>query len=392
MTGGYYTVNNVIYENKAVAIFEAQKTKSDITWNYYNEIFSNLDWTIEPETDIDELYRIRAQNIRDHFDYVIVRVSGGADSSNIIWTFLNNDIKVDEIVADMPLSGLSNWEWNNKDISADNTISETKFAQIPLLNEIRNKFPNQKITVNDSFEDILKFKSEDWVWGKKSEWVAASVKGNLDHCSHIQNLAEQGKKIGVVWGIDKPQLRFTDSLIYTQISDRAVNIGADSPFDVIYPNVHRVLFYYTPELPTLMIKQCHLVAKSLQTNPHIASYIRRLSTVKKATTGTNEFGIPNPIYYPKSEYQRSICPIIYPSTYKDVFQCNKSDGSFMAEQHNWFFKLHGQTKVATMIREDFKDWYSKVDPKYLAANGHGFKIFTQVYKIGLISDFLKVDK
>ena len=137
---GYYVVNNKIYTDKIKAILDAQQTSADIAWNFFRDTFDKVQWTVEPTLSLQELYRIRAQQIRDKYDYVIVRVSGGADSTNIIWSFLNNGIHVDEVITDAPLSGLNNFDWNDKDTSASNTISEIKFVTFPLLEKIRKKW------------------------------------------------------------------------------------------------------------------------------------------------------------------------------------------------------------------------------------------------------------
>ena len=109
---GYYQVNNTKFTNKIQAILEAQKTLAEVTWDYYSNTFNQVEWNKEPQIDLDSLYRLRAQQIRNQYDYVIVMCSGGADSTNVIRSFLNNGIHVDEVVASAPISGLNNWNWN----------------------------------------------------------------------------------------------------------------------------------------------------------------------------------------------------------------------------------------------------------------------------------------
>jgi hypothetical protein len=152
---GFYTVNGKKFYGKIESIIHANESLSDIQWNFNKEIFNNINWKVEPETSLLEFYKQRAQQIREQYDYVVVMASGGADSTNVIYSFLKNGIHIDEVVLAAPLGGLSNWNWSEKDTSAYNTISETKFAQIPLANEIKLNWPNVKITVNDYFEEML---------------------------------------------------------------------------------------------------------------------------------------------------------------------------------------------------------------------------------------------
>ena len=130
---GYYTVNNISFgTNKVSAVLEAQKTGVEVGWYFFDEAFKKANWLVEPTPTLDQLYEIRARQIRDAYDYVIVFLSGGADSNNVIRSFLNNNIHVDEVIALIPESGLKNYNWNNKDVSAGNVMSETKYAQYPI--------------------------------------------------------------------------------------------------------------------------------------------------------------------------------------------------------------------------------------------------------------------
>jgi len=137
---GNYIVNGQRYTNKIQAILEAQKTLADITWDFHNDFFNKIDWTIEPQLSLPQMYKIRAQQIRDQYDYIVIMFSGGADSTNVLYSFLDNNIRVDEIVSSAPMSGLNNWNWNDQDTSVNNTISETKYALFPILDEVAVKF------------------------------------------------------------------------------------------------------------------------------------------------------------------------------------------------------------------------------------------------------------
>jgi len=390
---GYYLTNGKKYSNKIQAVLEAQKTLADISWNFYSEKFNHHDWTIEPTLCLEALYKVRAQQIRDEYDYVIVMCSGGADSTNVIKSFLNNNIHVDEVIGGAPVSGLNNWNWNDKDKSVNNTISETKYALYPLLNEISNKFPNIKITFNDYFENILNYKTDEWLYNCQ-DWInpVVNAKGRLDKFKHIVDLAEQGKRIGVVWGIDKPTLRYDqEGNLYSLVSDMGVNV-ADAPFDKPYPNVDRLLFYWTPDLPELLIKQSHKVAKFAHKLEN--KWLRDL---------IKQMGLGNPTWYKlepsellsvsktiKEDYQRGIVPIIYGNTVREVFQCQKSSVTFMPLQHDWFYTLHKNTPVYQMIDSDFRLFYSNLNKKYLKNNGTGFKTFFQKYKIGHYKQFMEI--
>jgi len=393
LPGYYYKVDDKIFLSKVEAILEAQKTSADISWYFHNHIFDKLDWTKEPEIGIDELYRIRAQQIRDQYDYVILLASGGADSTNALWSFLKNNIHIDEIIAGAPMSGLQSYQMNDKDTSVNNTVSETEFALFPLLEKVRQDYPNVRITVNDYFEDILNYKTDEWLY-RAGEWISpVTTKGNLDKYKRLVEMAENGVKIGVVWGIDKPIVRYKkDGSVWLNILDRAVNIARPS-FEKSYPNVEKVLFYYTEQLPELMIKQAHMVARYVNRpeNKWISSLIIQLSKPWDLPNNIDydDFELPGAqLHNVKGDYQRSIVPCIYPSHYsQDIFQCGKSNGTFMGLQNAWFYTLHKDTYIYQLIKSDFSLFYKNLKPKYLSASGREFKFYKLSYKIGHISNF-----
>ena len=63
---GYYTVGPAFKTySKLQAIEEMQRTGIHLEWHFNREKYSKYDWTTEPTESLDELYRRRAQQIRD---------------------------------------------------------------------------------------------------------------------------------------------------------------------------------------------------------------------------------------------------------------------------------------------------------------------------------------
>jgi len=387
---GYYKVGNNIFYNKLQAILYANPTKADITWHFNNEIFDNCDWTIEPPVSLDMLYAERARQIREQFDYVIVMASGGADSTNVIRSFLDNNIRIDEIVAGAPISGLKNWEVDLNDKSANNTISETMVSQLPLLGELSKTHPNIRLTIHDYFEDILNMKTDSWIYESSSHWLhfSGATRHSLDKFTHIKNLAEAGKKIGVIYGIDKPIIcRGQSGNLYTVVMDPVVNIICPH-FKDKYPNVESVLFYYSPDLPELMIKQAHEVCRFnyRPENSHIRNLLWDRSK-PSSFNGNVERG---------SNWQRSIIPCIYPSI-RDrfgVWQAIKQGMGFKGgfQMDHWVLQLHRQEKFVQMVESDMNLFNNKIDVKYKHQSGideyDGFVRFYLYWKIGHENNFI----
>lgn len=95
---GYWCVAGEYFNNKVTAILAAQHRElnfSDITYHYNDEWYDQHDWSVEPSESLDELYLKRARQLREKYKTLIFRYSGGADSTNILRTFVDNNIKLD---------------------------------------------------------------------------------------------------------------------------------------------------------------------------------------------------------------------------------------------------------------------------------------------------------
>lgn len=402
---GHYKVDNNVFNNKIEAILHASQNGGELSWNYCDELFTKYDWSIEPELPVDEYYRLRAQQIRDNYDYVVIRCSGGADSTNVLYSFLNNKIWPDEVIGESPLSGLSNWNVNNKDTRMINTVSEFKYAQLPLLDHVKFNYPHIKVTHIDSFNRIVNPNSYSWLINCNDGIDAhASFEGTMWENSYLLKLAENGKRIAIVTGTDKPYVTADiHGNVYTHFVDLPLNY-LKRPFKDPYPNVHRVTFYWTPDFPQCAAKMSHIIARKLfgKQRDHIlyAAMIAKNNVNIPASSyySSNEIldSLLRPVsksyyiernlsYNPNNVYGRGVCKYIYPSTYDStVFQAEKQNKNqtFFGAQQDWIRILHPNMGALDMIHSEFKTVYNKISPKFLNEYGTGFKYYTKSYKLG----------
>lgn len=388
----HYTVNGVPFKNKTLAILEANRLQLDassIHWNFHDQEFNSVDWTHEPLLSINQLYAMRAKQLREKYDYVIVMCSGGPDSNNVVYSFLENGIHIDEIIASAPLSGLRDWQDNSNNHNTENTISETRLAQIPFLQEVEQKYPQIKITLNDYFEDILEY-DEDWLV-RSTDYVHPTTiaRYNIEKFKHLQQLAETDKRIGVVYGIDKPTLTLKDGKVYNTLIDYAVNVPIDF---AKFKNFHIELFYYSHTLPELMIKQCHELARWI----HLPEHQQELYL-----TSLNGKPAPNK-FWNNGPYQRSIVPCIYPYIEKPIWQAGKPTWNIMSNMDDWFYKHHKSLSIHDMMTSTINSTLSKIHPQYFQYREYydeqgklkkfrsGLKGFFKQFYIGEINDFKKI--
>lgn len=385
---GFYTVGTQTFINKTSAIYEANKTKADIDWYFHDDVLNALDWTSEPDTSLNEFYRQRAQQLRNKYDYLVLFFSGGADSTNMVYSFLKNGIHIDEIVAGAPVSGLKNWQ-DTVATDAGNTISETRLAQLPGLKKIAEEYPNVKVTVHDYFEDMLEYKTDEWLW-KSGSYIhptfAARYSLERDEYRHLRVLADAGNSIGLIYGLDKPCIAEHNDVMYIVIKDLVVCNGFQS---LDHPMASVELFYYNADVPQLMIKQGHVTARYIMRPENVYLYNNIFYNTKNPIDPAKLKSDPS---WHHGRYERGIVPAIYPMLEKQVFQANKPQTAFFAQHDEWFHKLHKDTTTWQMLTSDFKMFIGGIDSKYFIMDEatklpRAFQGHVKYFKIGHINKF-----
>ena len=102
---GVYRVGDFDFYSKVEAIEMHTKTGIHPYWDFNEAVYRSRDWTVEPSVDLSELYRRRAQQLRDKYDYLVLWYSSGADSDNVLRSFLDNDILIDEVASFVNFEG-----------------------------------------------------------------------------------------------------------------------------------------------------------------------------------------------------------------------------------------------------------------------------------------------
>ena len=69
-----------------------------IKYVFGGENYANYTWDKTPVEDLQTLYKQRAEQLRDTYDYLVLAWSGGSDSNQMLWSFFNNGIYPDMVV------------------------------------------------------------------------------------------------------------------------------------------------------------------------------------------------------------------------------------------------------------------------------------------------------
>ena len=375
---GHYIVDGKVFNDKIQAILYANENKRHIDYNFFKEVFGVLHWNNEPETTLDEFYKIRAQQLRDKYDYLIAFCSGGADSCQMALSFLKNNIPLDEIYAAAPIKGLKNFQANDQNNYATNIVSETFYAQMPFLEQVRSSYPEVKITVNDYFEDMLDYKEDDWLF-RSSDWLHPTTvaRYSLEKFNHIKKLVDQGKKVAALYGNNKPHVAINDGKFICAIEDLSLNVARPA---FLEHDVTLEPFFTTPDLPLLLIKQAWAVRKwAAEPNQDL-----RISMLK-FKSDFRKGAIPrwNDRPWNNGFYERAIVPVIYPTLNYNYFQALKPGYQILSDMDSWFYDLHKNTTTYQMIISDVSNFLRSIDAMYFKDTvKSGFRVYSNIYQFG----------
>ena len=326
-TLGVYRINQLKFYSKLEAIEMHTKTGIHPHWDFNEAVFSSYDWTTEPEENILELYRQRAQQLRDQYDYIVLFWSGGADSDTVLRSFVDNQIKIDELVS------YSNYHASND--KTDLMNSEVFFRTIPRYEQLRSLYPWLKFRV----VDLSEFTVDHFNESNKFDWIYKANMMLTPNCvardgigmkiKEWADMVHAGKKLCLLWGHDKPRLFHDNNRYCVRFLDIIDNGPTVSSIAGQQPYSDE-LFYWTPDLPKLIIKQAHLIKNYLESNFKTSPFVSLKKTYLAYKTHQeckywlNNHGLHN---------------VIYPHWDISTFDPGKTPSTVVSPRDRWFFDL-----------------------------------------------------
>jgi len=350
---GFYLVGWKKFYNKTLALLESKKTGYDVLWIFNDEIYGKIDWTIPIEENLLTLYKKRAQQLRDSYDYLMLYFSGGADSVNILRAFVENNIFLDEIVMQLPEPVRQSFDPN--DTSEGNFYAELEYSAIPYLNKIKNKLdPRTVIRYQDFAKPGLELLEKDYWFDSVPLCTNITLSGvfrqiaqNAD--THILRINERGKSVAQILGIDKPLVYFDGTHYFSYFMDTSTYHYV-SPIDfnntdLSKINYHTEFFYWTPDMPEIVIKQAQLIKQQCEKDPWTRQMISEIF-VRHI-----------------SEYRPVLHPIIYPSDVTVEFQTEKPSTKIKRDMDRWFWSTASE-KIKNNYLEAIHYLGYNIDDKY----------------------------
>jgi hypothetical protein len=265
----FYCSNGAKFDSKIEAIEYSNKNNVKLYFYYYDHIYENIDWTIEPPQSLDYYYLEQARRIRDLYDYVILCYSGGYDSTNILETFHFNNLKIDKIVA------VGAFDQDNYTNSDENHNGEIYFNAFPYVKELGLENILQKLDYSKLFNDTKNFsilnQNKSWIdlcgsWFSPHNWFWYDIE------KHVVPDEYKNKKVCIIFGKDKPTLFYSKEGVQNKLANDNFELNGfffrDTPVTsyasslhkrTLYENIQRIDFYWDPDFPEILLKQLHVL-------------------------------------------------------------------------------------------------------------------------------------
>lgn len=319
---GYWETDGTEFVRKFDALIHAAAKKTEVYFKYHDELWKNFDRTKLGKIPLKQLYKDRAQMLRDQYDYLILYYSGGSDSHNVLRTFVDNGIKLDEVCVKWPKALMDGklYTPNSVDTTARNYWSEWDYSVKPTLDWLKSNHPSIKITIKDYTENIDSINVQPIFEILNHVRAGAMLISGVTSDSVIV-LSDQGKKVGNIYGVDKPLLTINDdnqvSMFFTDLALSMAN-GVDTPY---YTDE---CFYWSPDYPILAFEMANIAAEYYNINKDARKFLR--------WSGNNTANLAC------SQYQNDTTKKICYDTWDFRFQADKPVSFNRTDKWFWFFE------------------------------------------------------
>jgi hypothetical protein len=332
---GVYRVGDLKFYSKLEAIEMHIKTGIHPHWDFNEAVYSSYDWTTEPTENILELYRQRAVQLREKYDYIVLMYSGGADSTTMLESFVDNGLHVDEVAS-----------YINYDATGDkdNYLNAEIFrVSVNKIDQLKQKYDWLKYRLIDLTELTLDLFGQNetkfnWIYDMNMffnpnaaarDQLALKVKEWAD-------IIHTGKKFCIVWAHDKPRIHHDNnrwSFKFIDVIDNGPTVKSMSGQNPYTDE----LFYWSPDLPKIVIKQCHLIKNYLSNE-----LVKILPFVSQEKSDLAYRTVDGVKYWLNNHGVHSL---IYPNWDIHTFSNGKPHSIIFTDRDAWFFKIENEHHV-----------------------------------------------
>ena len=294
-----------------------------------------MDWTTEPNTSLADFYMARARQIRENYDHVVLFYSGGADSHNMLESFVHAGVSIDEIVSfhSLAADGDRGSEFNRE-------VFETAVPYVESL-KAQQRLPTTTMHRLIDMSNIITRFCRDINWLDFAYMFTSSVSINnvarVYLRKYIKDWADriaQGQRVVLVWGHDKPRLMHEHDRFFVNFMDIFDNCVSTWTQQTQPAGWFDEMFYSTPDMPELIVKQAHVIKHFLETcdetHPWITTSVTGLGHVVKHR--------PNGSWQSFWLTQDAQSMLIYPWFRPDLYYESKPKDIIYSKRDRWFWQ------------------------------------------------------
>lgn len=238
----FYKVGLKIFTNKLLALRESMLSGNFPEFHYCTSSFENVNWSTKIPLSFDALCDIRAHQLRNQHDHLVLAYSGGTDSQTIWETFKRNKIHIDDIVVSyyskgtdcfkqsMPYDAVS-WLRKNHYDSTTNIISVDRSDNVH-----KTYFSSENWILDDPVNAFSRYEA---TMSKNSFWLEVDKKyANKNYCKLV--------------GYEKPCVRLENKKWYGYFLDVA-------NYNLMIGDHQLEPFFSAATFPELHIKQSQML-------------------------------------------------------------------------------------------------------------------------------------
>lgn len=338
--------NNITFDNRIEALKYNIRTQRDIKFSYKDDEFNRVNWKKEPKESLSQLYKERAQHIRDNYDYVVLCYSGGIDSTNMLESFYNNGIHIDEIVS------VGAFSQDTSDIHDLNHNKEIYENVIPTLKHMN--MPNTKKTIIDYteyFRDLNNFSMYQKHGSDYYKYIGVYTSVTYLFWYDLGKFINPKGKTALLMAVEKPYLKYDETLMkfFTYFDDASLCNYCSYEFN----NVFRLNFYTDPEAEQIIRKQVHLIKNhfidmAVQSNTTIQSqmttdYLERIKPII--------YDVKNPLKYVAGKSSNQYL------SWRDAYLINNKNSDVYKLYKDMISKLKNDLDLSTKRYTKFTNRY-----------------------------------
>lgn len=259
---GFYTVGDRKTYSKLEAIEYSAQSKLPVEWHYNQDSYTSINWSQEPPGSLDFWYEQRARQIRDQYDYIVLWFSGGADSHNILQTFVRNNIFIDEIAQ------YTNMEAAHEDKSTffHEELAKTSIPITQALIENNPTYKNTKhrlVDITHMEIDLLQDYQTRWDhFYRANSYLSPVTLTRYQMRQSVPDYADiinQGRRLCFIWGIEKPVVTQQGTDWFVKFKD-GLDHGVSAYAQMLNrPGEYDEYFYWGADFPMLPCKQAHVI-------------------------------------------------------------------------------------------------------------------------------------